>query len=424
MSTAVHQSEDLLFSILLQVIVIIAAARVGHTILRRLGQPGVLGEILAGLLLGPSLLGHYFPQTFNQLFAPRAATPIIIISQLGLILLMFQIGMDFEFSHLKSRRNRLALLSVTLASVCVPFLLGVLVGRASAATLAAGIDANIYSLFCGVGFAITAVPVLGRILLEYQLTGTDCGVVAISAAALNDLLGWVMLAVVSALAIAHFSAAHLTLQLAGLALFVAALWFVIRPLILRLLAWQPPQGGALSANLMATIICLMFLTGVCTYLLGIFAIFGGFAAGVLFHRHADFVRAWRNQVGQFVLVFFLPVFFAYTGLRTNVLGLSLASDGGWLALVLAAAALGKIIPVFVAARLSGFAATESWLLGSLMNTRGLMELIVLNIGLDLGFIPQKVFTMLVLMAILTTLMTGPLLRLLLPRLERLRSVHA
>jgi len=166
---------------------------------------------------------------------------------------------------------------------------------------------------------------------------------------------------------------------------------------------------------MTIVVCLIFATGICTYKLGIFAIFGGFLAGLLFHHDKAFVEAWRAQVGKFVMVFFLPVFFTYTGLRTNVLGLVSVSDWEWLAVVLAAAILGKVVPVYVAARSAGFNHQESTILGSLMNTRALMELIVLNIGFDLGFIPQNVFTMLVIMAVVTTVMTGPLLRRLLPR---------
>jgi Kef-type K+ transport system membrane component KefB len=166
---------------------------------------------------------------------------------------------------------------------------------------------------------------------------------------------------------------------------------------------------------MTVVVCLVFAMGICTYRLGIFAIFGGFLAGLLFHRNQAFVEGWRNQVGKFVMVFFLPVFFTYTGLRTNVLGLTYLSDWGWLAIVLAAAILGKIVPVYLASRIAGFSHQESTILGSLMSTRALMELIVLNIGFDLGFIPQNVFTMLVIMAVVTTIMTGPLLRLLLPR---------
>jgi Kef-type K+ transport system membrane component KefB len=415
MNGSVHQAEELLFFVLLQTIVMIGAARLGNTLLRRLGQPGVVGEILAGLLLGPSLFGHFFPGAARTLFGEHASTPIIIISQIGLILLMFQIGMDFEFSHLKARRNLRAVLAVTVASVCVPMLLGLLIGHLSHQDLAPGIDPTVYSLFCGVGLAITAVPILGRILREYGLTRAEVGVVAISAAALNDVVGWILLAGVSAYAVARFSGAHVILQLAGLMLFILVLWFVARPLINRIMAPGLAVHGDLRPNLMAGVICFMFAAGICTYRLGIFAIFGGFAAGLLFHRHAAFVAAWHRQVGQFVLVFFLPVFFTFTGLRTNVLGLDTAVDARWLGIIILAATLGKIIPVYWAARVAGFDRPNSWVLGSLMNTRALMELIVLNIGLDLGFIPPSVFTMLVIMAIVTTIMTGPLLKVLLPR---------
>lgn len=415
MNGSVHQAEDLLFSILLQVIVMIGAARVGNTVLRRLGQPGVVGEIIAGLLLGPSLFGHFFPDAARSLFGEHASAPIVIISQIGLILLMFQIGMDFEFAHLKTQRNGRATAWIAVTSVGVPFGLGLLIGRSSAPLLAAGTDATAYSLFLGVGLAITAVPVLGRILREYGLTRTEVGVVAISAAAVNDVIGWVMLAGVSAFAVSRFSGARMAEQLGGLCLFSLALWFLARPLVARLLARNPLRAGNLPSNLMAAVICLMFATGVCTYRLGIFAIFGGFASGLLFHRYGEFVEAWRRQVGQFVIVFFLPVFFTFTGIRTNVLGLTSAGDLSWLALILGAGILGKVVPVYLAARFAGFDNNRGLILGSLMNTRGLMELIVLNIGLDLGFIPPKVFTMLVIMAIVTTAMTGPLLRLLLPR---------
>jgi Kef-type K+ transport system membrane component KefB len=401
--------------VLLQIIVMIGVARLGNTLLRRLGQPGVVGEILAGLLLGPSLFGHFFPATSRALFGEHPAAPIVIISQIGLVLLMFQIGMDFEFGHLRERRNLRAVFGITAASVGVPLALGLLVGRLSHEALAPGIDLTAYSLFCGVGLAITAVPILGRILRQYGLTRSEVGVVAISAAALNDVIGWILLAGVSAYAMARFSGARVLWQLAGLAGFVLVLWYVARPLVTRLLARGLARDGSLPANLMATVICLMFASGICTYRLGIFAIFGGFAAGLLFHRHPAFVSAWHRQVGQFVLVFFLPVFFTFTGLRTNVLGLTSAGDASWLAVVLLAAVLGKVLPVYGAARLSGFDNLNGWIFGTLMNTRALMELIVLNIGLDLGFIPPKVFTMLVIMAVVTTIMTGPLLKVLLPR---------
>jgi Kef-type K+ transport system membrane component KefB len=415
MTATVHQAEHLLFFVLLQLIIMVGAARLLNGLFRRLGQPGVIGEIVAGLMLGPSLFGHFFPGTSAALFGTTASPPIVILSQIGLILLMFQIGADFEFGHLKAARNRRATVSVALASICVPFALGCAIGEASAPVLAPGTDPLTYSLFLGVALAITAVPILGRILREYGLNQTEIGVVAISAAAINDVVGWILLAGVSAYATAKFSTAEVALQLGGLALLVAVLWVALRPLVDRLLKLMPIRDGELPPNLMALVLCLVFALAIWTFQLGIFAIFGGFAAGLLFHRHPGFVEAWRRQVGQFVLVFFLPIFFTFTGLRTNILGLTGTTDMMWLAIVLAAAILGKIIPVYVGGRLAGYSHHESSILGSLMNTRALMELIVLNIGFDLGFIPQNVFTMMVIMAVATTVMTGPLLKLLLPR---------
>jgi len=416
MNASVHATEDLLFATLLQLIVMIFAARLGNTLARRMAQPGVVGEIVAGLLLGPSLFGHFFPGASLFVFGAQASIPITIISQIGLVLLMFQIGMDFEFGHLARRKNRNGMLGIAAVSVAIPLALGLVIGRVSAPILAPHIDAFIYSLFFGVALAITAVPILGRILREYDLTATEIGVVAISAAAFNDVAGWLLLAGISAYASSRFSAAATGLQLGGVLALLAFSWFVVRHLVDRLLRVFPVDKGELSPNLTAIVVSLIFAMGICTYKLGIFTIFGGFLAGLLFHHHKDFVAAWRRQVGQFVLVFFLPVFFTYTGLRTNVLGLATATEWQWLAIVFAASVLGKIVPVYIAGRLSGFNHDESTILGALMNTRALMELIVLNIGYDLGFLPQDVFTMLVIMAVATTVMTGPLLRVLLPRL--------
>ena len=416
MHSSVHQTESLLFHVLLQLIVMIAAARGANQLLRRLGQPGVIGEIIAGLLLGPSLFGHLFPDASGYLFAAAgSAVPITIISQIGLVLLMFQIGADFEFGHLTQPRNRNGMLAIAVCSVSIPFALGFLIGHSSAAYLAPGIDSLTYSLFFGVGLAITAVPILGRILREFDLTSTEIGVVAISAAAVNDVTGWVLLAGIAAYASAQFSSSAIALQVGGIVLLGVFAKFVLSRLVNWMLIKLPPEEGRVPLNLMTAILCLIFVMGICTYKLGIFTIFGGFLTGLLFHHNKVFVEAWRRQVGQFVLVFFLPVFFTYTGLRTNVLGLESASDWSWLAVVLAAAVLGKIIPVYAASRVSGFSHQESTVLGCLMNTRALMELIVLNIGFDLGFIPQNVFTMLVIMAVVTTIMTGPLLQVLLPR---------
>jgi K+:H+ antiporter len=414
MHSSVHAIENLLFVTLLQLIVMIAAARIGNQLLRALGQPGVVGEIVAGLVLGPSLFGHFFPDASVFMFGDKPSTPITVISQVGLVLLMFQIGTDFEFGHMSKPRIRNGTFGIAAASVAIPFALGFAIGQVSAPLLAPGIDSLTYSLFFGVGVAITAVPILGRILREFNLTRTEIGVVAISAAAINDVIGWVMLAAISAYASAHFSFSSVGFQFGGIVVLLLAAWFILRPLVNWVLARLPIFDGELPPNLMTIVICMIFVMGICTYKLGIFTIFGGFLAGLLFHHDKKFVEAWRGQVGKFVMVLFLPVFFTYTGLRTNVLGLVNWSDWQWLGVVLVASILGKIVPVYFAARAAGFNHKESTILGSLMSTRALMELIVLNIGFDLGFIPQNVFTMLVIMAVVTTVMTGPLLRKLLP----------
>jgi Kef-type K+ transport system membrane component KefB len=316
---------------------------------------------------------------------------------------------------LKAARNRRAVSLISIASIGAPLVTGFLIGWLSHAFLAPDIDRLIYSLFVAIAFAITAVPILGRILKEYGLTRHELGVVAISAAAANDVVGWVLLAVVAALASAGLSASSVAVQLVGLAAFGLALWFAGTRLVSLLMARMPVSGGQVPLSAMAIILAAIFASGIVTQKLGIFTIFGGFALGLLFHSHAAFVEAWRRQAGQFVLVFFLPIFFTYTGLRTNVLGLVSAQDWLWCALMFAGAVLAKIIPVYIAAKASGFSPPESRVLGVLMNTRALMELIVLNVGFSLGFIPQNVFTMLVLMAIGTTIMTGPLLRVFLPK---------
>jgi Kef-type K+ transport system membrane component KefB len=411
----VHDAEVLLFNILLQLVVMIAAARAGNELACRLGQPGVVGEIIAGLLLGPSLFGHFFPGLSVALFGATSATPITIISQIGVVLLMFQIGADFDFSLLRLPRNRNGVVLMAVASTVVPWVLGFGIGRLSAPALAPHTDSVIYSLFCGISLTIMAVPVLGRILREFDLTHTEIGVVAISVAALSDVTGWVLLAAISAYASATFSPRAVGMQIIGILLLGAVAWLMLRPLVSWLLKKIPIERGEVGASVLTASVCFIFLMAMCTYTLGIFTMFGAFLSGLLFHGNRPFVDAWRVQVGRFVLIFFLPVFFTYTGLRTNVLGLVSASDWAWVSVMVLAAIVGKIVPVYAASRSCGFVHSECTILGALMNTRGLTELIVLNIGYDLGFIPRKVFTMLVIMAVVTTVMTGPLLRMLLPR---------
>ncbi|HYP62481.1 MAG TPA: cation:proton antiporter [Acidocella sp.] len=409
-------TETLLFSILIQLAIMIGAARLMSAAFRRLGQPGVIGEIVAGLLLGPSLFGHFCPHLSAAIFGAKPAPSIVILSQIGLILLMFQIGMSFEFTHLRQPRAQRALLPLAAASVLVPLACGIWLGHLSAPLYAGGIAVPVYALFCGVAVAITAVPILGRILDGYGLTQHELGVLAISAAALNDVTGWVLLAAISAIATATFAPSHLALQLAGLVAFAFVCFLLLRPAAERLLKSFPINNGEVPPTLMSILLIAVFFLGMCTEKLGVFSIFGGFIGGLLVHHDTAFVAAWRRQVGGFVLIFFLPVFFTFTGLHTNLLGLTTGTDWLWLALFCAVSIGAKIIPVALVSRFAGYDSNSSLLLGVLMNTRALMELIVLNIGLETGFLPQKIFTMLVIMAVVTTLMAGPALKFLLPRL--------
>jgi Kef-type K+ transport system membrane component KefB len=413
MTSATHQTELLLFTVLVQLIVMIGAARIMHSLFRRMGQPGVVGEIVAGLMLGPSLFGHLFPDLSTALFGVKPEPAVTVLSQIGLILLMFQIGSEFEFERLRLPKLRHTTIFVAMTSIIAPFLTGFAIGQLSAASLAPGIDPLVYSLFCGVAVAITAVPILGRILGEYGLTRTDVGIIAISAAAVNDVIGWVLLAGIAAFATAQLSSSYLFIHIGGLALFLLVLRFLAAPLADRLVARFPIRDGMLPPNLLAILLVIIFTLALCTYQLGIFAIFGGFAAGLLFHRHRALVDAWQAQVGRFVLVFFLPIFFTFTGLRTNLLGLTSAPELFWLAAACLLAILAKVVPVYLAGRANGLPHSDSLILGTLMNTRALMELIVLNVGYDLGFLPKSMFTILVVMAVVTTIMTGPILRVLL-----------
>ena len=412
-----QQGETLLVSILVQLVVMIGAARIMNLLFRRCHQPGVIGEIVAGLLLGPSLFGHFCPSLSTAIFGARPAPAIMILSQIGLILLMFQIGMSFEFGQLREARARRALLPIASVSVAVPFGLGLWLGHISAPVFAGAVAAPVYALFCGVAMAITAVPILGRILTEYGLIRHELGVLAISAAALNDVAGWLLLATVSAIATATFAPAQTALQMTCVLGFALVCVWLLRPAARWLLNAYPTHNGEVPPTLMAIMLIAVFILGMITFKLGIFGIFGGFVGGLLVHHDQAFVAAWRRQVGTFVLVFFLPVFFTYSGLHTNLLGLVSGTDWLWLLIFMAVSILGKIIPVTLVSRLAGYSSQAALLLGVLMNTRALMELIVLNIGLETGFLPQKIFTMLVIMAVVTTLMTGPLLKFLMPKLD-------
>ncbi|MEO8117927.1 MAG: cation:proton antiporter, partial [Rhodoferax sp.] len=378
-----HKTEALLFFTLLQLTVIVLAARIGGGIALRIGQSMVVGEIVIGILLGPSLFGLLAPDVFQYVFHSGAPEPMQMLSQIGLVLLMFQIGLEFDFSHLSARRNRRAVMWIASFSLVAPFVLGFVVGQASASTLSPGAHPLGTALFVATAFSITALPILGRIMMEFNMTRTPIGVIAISAAAINDVIGWLLLALITTLTLSNFDAPSFALKVALVLGFFLASWFLVRPVMKRILHHCDAHSGALSHNLLGIVLAAIFLSAMTTYQLGIFAIFGGFMMGVLLHDEHAFVRAWTTRISPFVMVFFLPIFFTYTGLRTNIGSLDTVAAWGWCALIIFLATLGKYGGAYLAARAAGMGHDEGKVMGIMMNTRALMELIVINVGYDL-----------------------------------------
>jgi len=395
--------------LLLQIILISLAAKGMGALFRRLRQPAVVGEMFAGLLLGPSVFGAVAPGPFHFFFAPATLGPLYLLSQLGIILFLFAVGAELDPAHL---RHRLPLaIGVSHASIVVPYLFGVGFAFFTYRELApAGISFISFALFLGIAMSITAFPVLARILSERGLSGTPLGIVALTCAALNDLTAWILLALVIAVAQAHGSTlAHPAWVVIGAVALGLLLFGVIRPLLRHLLR----RPGTLSKGAIATGLLLFALAcAVATEKLGLHPLFGAFLAGILaasLPEIAEIRRAVVGQVQEFGGALLLPLFFAFTGLRTELPRLDTLRIWELCLVLIALAVAGKWGGTYLAARTAGMARGEASALGILMNTRGLMELVVLNIGYDLGIIPPVLFSMLIVMALATTLMTGPLL---------------
>ena len=417
--------EHLLLPVLIQLAVIIAAARAFGVLARRVGQPSVVGEIAAGLLLGPSLFGWLFPELFNAVFRPglegvdqplaNAVLPKIfaIISQFGLIFLMFLVGLEFEFNHVRTHARSAVLIS--LVGIVVPFALGAALAqlihpRLEPHPTAGPVTLLGLTLFLGTALSITAIPALGRIMMELNVTRTRLGSITITAAAVDDAIGWILLASITAVVRSNFDPLE-TLRMVGLTVaFALLMWFVVRPVLVRYFAYSlRANRGRLSATALAVLLVSVFVSAIATNLIGIFAVFGAFLLGAVLSDQTELHRAARAKLHDIVTSFFVPVFFTYTGLQTDVGAL----HGGvmWLicGVLLVAAVAGKLAGCGLAARASGFTWKESGIIGAMMNTRGLMALLAINIGYQLGVVPRSLFCMLVIMALTATAMTTPLL---------------
>jgi len=409
---AASTSPSPLITLLLQIIVISLAAKGAGALFRRLGQPAVIGEMFAGIVLGPSFFGAVAPGAFHFFFAPASLGPLYLLSQLGIILFLFAVGAELNPAHL---RHRLPLaVGVSHASILAPYLLGVGFAFFTYRSLApSGVPFVPFALFLGIAMSVTAFPVLARILEERRLAATPLGVVALTCAALNDLTAWIVLALVIAIAQAngHTSVfTHPAWVLVGIIGLGALLFGVIRPLLRRLFrrgADFLSRGGVATGLLLFALAC-----AVATEKLGLHPLFGAFLAGIVAAGLPEIAatrQAVVTQVKEFGGAILLPLFFAFTGLRTDLHLMNHLHDWLLCAVLIALAVVGKWGGTYLAARFAGMGKGEASALGILMNTRGLMELVVLNIGYDLGIIPPILFSMLIVMALATTVMTGPLL---------------
>jgi len=393
-------------TLLLQVAVILAAARVMRRVMVPVRQPAVIGEMFAGLLLGPSCFGWLAPRASAALFAESSLAPLNAVSQIGLVLFMFVVGI--RVGAQRHGTPRLVATVTSAVSIAVPFALGALLAVAVHARLApVGVAVGPFALFLGAAMSITAFPVLARVLVEHRLLTTELGLLAISCAAVDDVAGWLMLAAVMTL-LDRGAGLDIAARVGLLALYVALMTLVVRPALARMRRRRAGHSADIALPLL-----LLLLSAVATESIGVHALFGAFFAGVIMPRDADVQSALVRQIEPLAVTLFVPLFFAYTGLRTSVQLINTPALWRDAALILTIAVAGKGGASMLAARTLGLPWRQAGALGALLNTRGLIELVILNIGLERGILSPTLFSMLVLMAIITTCMTSPIVQALL-----------
>ena len=401
-----HNLSHPLATLILQIISIIIVSRVFGFLFHRIGQPTVIGEIVAGIVLGPSVVGLLFPEVSDFIFPAGSLPNLEFLSQVGLILFMFVIGMELDMKAIRSQAHDAVLISH--ASIIIPYFLGMGLAYYLYDDFApAGISFTAFALFMGIAMSITAFPVLARVIQERDLTRTPLGTIAITCAAFDDVTAWCILAAVIAIVKAGtFISALYTI---GLAIaYVLVMLFAVHPLLKRI-GNVYSERETISKTIVAITFIVLLGSSYLSEIIGIHALFGAFLAGVIMPPNFNFRKVMMEKIEDLSLVLLLPLFFVFTGLRTEI-GLLNASDlwivCGWIILT---AVMGKFGGSALTARFVGQSWKDSLSLGALMNTRGLMELIVLNIGYDLGVLTPEVFAMMVLMALITTFMTGPAL---------------
>jgi len=396
-----------LWHILLILVVVIVAGRAIGLLFLVFQQPSVIGEVVAGILLGPSLLGRIAPEVSTYLLPPSVVPLLGVIAQLGIILYMFKVGLELNLDLLQKQVH--AMVAISHASIIVPFLLGGLLALHLYPRLSSSdVPFTNFALFLGVAMSITAFPVLARILTDRRMSKTGIGVIALMCAATDDATAWCLLALVVGVTQARVGGALLVMVLT--LAYLGFMLVVVQPLVRRYVSSS--GKGLLPQGLVTVAFTALLLSALTTEWIGIHAIFGAFLLGAIIPHDSALTRDLTAKLEDLVAIVMLPAFFAFTGMRTQI-GLVAGVDQ-WVicGVIILVATIGKFGGSLAAARLTGLSWRYSAALGLLMNTRGLVELIVLNIGLDLHILSPTLFAMMVIMALVTTLATTPLLQLL------------
>ena len=406
LSSLYHNLQHPLALLLLQIITIILVARIFGWIFRKIGQPTVIGEIIAGIILGPSLFGLYFPDVKEALFPLASLGNLQVLSQVGLILFMFVIGMELDLKVLKNKANDAVVISH--ASIVIPFALGIGLSYFIYYQFAPqGIEFLSFSLFMGIAMSITAFPVLARIVQERGLHKTKLGTIVITCAAADDITAWCLLAAV--IAIVKAGSFVSSIYIIGLAFsYVLVMLLVVKPFLKKIGDLYGKKDNV-KKSVVAIFFLILIISSYLTEVIGIHALFGAFVAGAIMPDIAKFRSIFIEKVEDISIILLLPLFFVFTGLRTEIGLINEPYLWKVTGVIILVAVVGKFFGSALAARFVGQSWRDSLTIGALMNTRGLMELVVLNIGYELGVLSPKIFTMMVIMALVTTFMTGPAL---------------